>query len=422
MTASIVFAPYLLELIGEGESRSHAFINKNFGHVSGGTAVTVRVNRATTPSQALLVETLIELLVRMEPVITTVSVHGEPEMLSALERTITARFPVRVLREQPTATIEFGVGGGAEPFIDATGWSFGCNVALPESSERVPVGGFLGALEAAKYIFGRAVEVSCEGAVFDLPWKRGIFDAWTWRWTATPPNPGPLELPRLDAVVAGCGGVAAGYLWFASKLVTPGTLALLDDDHIAKHNLNRLCFATFADAVAKHLKVEVAAEFMRQFGWQVTPLARTTESSEALVTLTRAASRGAVLISAVGEPMSRRALQRRGFVYLVDAATNSDGSIQVIGSQQGSACLDCYLTAPIPAPPLAGACGEVNMREFSGVVPHLSAGAGFLAGIEHLKAALGVPFGGVSVQPVTRPLTGEARERVARCASCPYGR
>lgn len=420
MTSRLVFEPYLREILCEEESRSHAFIAKNYGAVSRSSSVTVRMLGEGTGARSLLLEVLVGLLVRMEPLVTAVSVEADPATLAALESAVTARYPVRVKQTFIETNLSMGIGGSSAPFVDASGWEFGCNVVLPQNGSSNPAGAFLGALDAAKYLFATAVAFGCERAPFDVSWTQGVFDSWTWKWGSSSSSSGPTSLPALDAIIAGCGGVAAGYLWLASMLPTPGNLALIDDDTIEVHNLNRLFFASLADARAMLFKVEVAASMMTAFGWKAEPIRRTVEHPSAMKLLASAARRGAVLISAVGEPMTRRFLQNREFANLIDGATNNDGSIRVIGVHPESACLHCYLAAEtVPRAPAPAGCGQVNTRSFAGVVPHLSAGAGFLACVEHLKLLLGAPLKGVNVQPITRRTSEVGRELVPRSAACP---
>jgi molybdopterin/thiamine biosynthesis adenylyltransferase len=348
--------------------------------------------------------------------ITTVSVIADAATLIALERDVTARFPVRVEQVAFETNLAMGIGGGSSPFVDTSGWEFGCDTVLTGSAVGNPIGAFLGALEAAKHLFALAIAHGCERAPFHVPWQHGVFDGWAWKWGAGPSSSGPCNLPKLDAVIGGCGGVAAGYLWLASVL-PGGRVALIDDDIIEVHNLNRLFFASLEDARAALFKVNVAASFMNAHGWAAVPISRKVEHTTAMNLMTTAANRGAILVSAVGEPTTRRFLQHRNFANLVDGATNNDGSIRTIAVDASSACLKCYLADASPA--TAAGCGRVQTSSFAGVVPHLSAGAGFLACIEHLKMAIGVPLSGVNVQSIGRQLDEAGRERVPRSPACP---
>ncbi len=115
-------------------------------------------------------------------------------------------------------------------------------------------------------------------------------------------------MPTLDTVIAGhavawrldtCG--------FAS-ILPAGRLVLIDDDAIELHNLNRLFFASVEDARADLFKVDVAASLMARSGWVAEPLCRKAEHPSTMNVMANAARRGAVLVSAVGEPMTRRFL------------------------------------------------------------------------------------------------------------------
>src|SRR5262245_18370340 len=75
-------------------------------------------------------------------------------------------------------------------------------------------------------------------------------------------------------------------------LSTPGNFAVIDDDTIEVHNLNRLFFASLADARAMLFKVEVAASMMSASGWKVEPIRRTVEHPVAMKLLASAARRG----------------------------------------------------------------------------------------------------------------------------------
>ena len=323
------------------------------------------------------------------------------------------------------SAVAFGVGQSQAPFIDVNDSSVGFNRTVPAGRTSFIAGPFLGALEASKYVFLRAVEVAYATPVEDrFRWPAGsIFDAWTWTWGTSSQvglPPYPQVIPELALV--GCGGVGAAYLWFLRKCGLVGRLLLVDEDVIIWHNMNRLLYATIADADAGRVKVDAAADFMRSGGWDVHVLRRKAEHAQAMTALDACAQAGGVIISAVGEPETRKFLGRRGFRRFFDAATNTDGSARALALQHGvSTCIDCHVRAR-PQSPRVGGCATAHTANFAGVAPHLAAYAGVMVALEQVRAMLDPTsaLAGANTQSIMRGVDDAGRVRTQRCTTCPY--
>ncbi len=426
---TIVCKPKLGEKVALEDSRTGAFVARHFGSQSSrGAAVDLLVQGKLDEHRALAFEVLLDLVLRMEPVVTEVRITADDERASDILSAAAERVPLERVGspDGSLSSVPFGVGQSQAPFLDVNDWSVGFDRTVPAGRTSFIAGPFLGALEASKYLFLRAAEIAYATPMEDrLRWPAGgVFDAWTWSWKmrgqAAGLPPSPQALPEIALV--GCGGVGAAYLWFLRKSGLVGRLLLVDDDVIIWHNMNRLLYATIADADAGRVKVDAAADFMRGGGWDIHALRRKADHAQAMTALEVCAQAGGVIISAVGEPETRKFLGRRGFRRFFDAATNTDGSAQALALQHGvSSCIDCHVR-PRPQSPRIGECATANTANFAGVVPHLAAYAGVTLALEQVRALLDptTALAGANTQSIMRGIDEAGRVRTQRCATCPY--
>lgn len=422
MTEKFVIRPALAARVAAGESRTEAFNARHFGVHRKSVALDVSLPNLMNAAQYFAAETLIALCLRMDPVICEVQLPRS-QQTQRLVAEASARLPLQLAAEadRHLPTIAFRVGPGEGTYVDASDWQVGFDAPARGTTGNVPAGAVLAGLEGAKYVYLKAVEaghcVKLEQQVWPGP---AVFDCWQWAWSAAAVSPALTDVQYercVSVALVGCGGVGAGYLWLLRNCRFTGQLLLIDPDAIAWHNMNRLLFAEIADADSAKAKVLAAANFMAG-RWSVRPLACHAEHEEALEALRACAANGGLLACAVGEPETRKLLARRGFDSICDAATNSDGSAQLLALKSGvTSCIDCHLRshAPFEARP----CGLAETAQFAGVVPQLAAYAGALLGIEHLRVLLGAqPLRGANTQSILLPLDAMTRVATRPCQTC----
>jgi molybdopterin/thiamine biosynthesis adenylyltransferase len=429
MSAVLVIRPQLSARLIAAESRTEAFADARFGVRTTAAAIELVLPMLLSQHQELLLEVLLDLCLRMDPIVAEIRLvtEGDAGRLQDLISSAALRVPLErpVSSDASLSTIHFAIGVADGPYVDASDWCIGFSTPAPAMSRGIGAGAIFAALESAKYLFLRAVELAYQ-ADSVLNWPRGeVFDLWKWTWfdgrsptVGSMPKP-PAVVPPLALV--GCGGVGAAYLWFMRNAGLSGSLLLIDDDEIAWHNMNRLFYATLEDADARRSKAESAAEYMGGT-WNVEVVPRKADHDDAIAALRRVASAGGMIASAVGEPETRKFLARRGFGRFFDAATNSDGSAQVLALVAGTtSCIDCHVRSrPVPAEP--GRCGVAKTAQFAGVVPHLSAYAGALLAFEQVRWLLepSGALGGANTQSILLPIDAVTREGTSRCAACPH--
>lgn len=421
MSELLVVKPRLSERVAAHDSRTCAFGERHFGAGAYGVAVELVLPSKPDASQHLLAEVLFGLLVRMDPVVIEIR-FAKGELAERLVAEAAQRIPLAVSNQRDSAlpAVRLGVGPGIERYVDASDWCVGFDCLAPGSRGNSPAGAFLAAVEAAKYLYVRCVESAKATPLAYEVWRTGVFDAWHWDWlnTERPPQVRPSDAAA-DVVVVGCGGVGAAFLWFLNHTRLSGRLLLIDDDFVEWHNMNRLPYALIGHADQGAKKVIAASEFMSR-RWEVCALPHLVEHPSAMSQLDRFARSNASLVSAAGGVESRRFLGRRAFARILDAATNSDGSAQLLALEAGtSSCIDCHIVE-LPVTPAKAGCGNVQLPRFAGVVSHLAAYAGVLAGIEHLRTCLGAPrLKGANTQNILRYLDETTRFATMPCAMCP---
>lgn len=422
MSELLVVKPRLSERVAAHDSRTCAFGERHFGARAQGVAVELVLPSKPDTSQQLLAEVLFGLLVRMDPVVTEMRL-AKGHLAERMIAEAAERIPLAVSIQSDSAlpAVRFGVGPCVERYVDASDWCVGFDCSAPGSRGNSPAGAFLAAVEAAKHLYVQSVGSGRAAPLAYEVWRAGVFDAWHWNWLdAGWPSPQvQLSDVAADVVVVGCGGVGAAFLWFLINTHLSGRLLLIDDDFIEWHNMNRLPYALIGHADQAAKKVLAAGDFMSG-RWEVCALPRLVDHPAAMAQLDRFARSNASLISAAGGVESRRFLGRRAFARIIDAATNSDGSAQLLALEAGtSTCIDCHIVEPPLAAAKAG-CGNVQLPRFAGVVPHLAAYAGVLAGIEHLRTCLGAPrLIGANTQNIFRHLDETARFATMPCTTCP---
>jgi len=423
MTDPIIIRPALSARVPTGQSRTVAFADR-FGGLGQGAVVELRLPTSPSPAQRMLSEILVDLCLRMDPIVSEIRISSGSPVVSAIVDAAAQRFPLEH-RGGPLVELDvvrFAVGRSELPYVDASDWLVGFNVPVGGGTGGDhPGGAFIGALEAAKYLFLRAAAIAYNRGADTPSWgEERVFDAWSWTWSARDGEPRTARLPSAAPTIAlvGCGGVGAAYLWFLRKTRFSGALLLLDDDIIEWSNMNRLFYATVQDADDQRPKVLSAAAYMND-GWSVRALARKAEHPEAAAALTECARAGGLLASAVGEPETRKFLGRRGFAAFFDAGTNSDGWARALALRPGqSRCSECEVQARAAQRP--GGCGQASTEVFAGVVPHLAAYAGVLLALEHVRVLLGAPvLGGSNTQSIMMDLEAATRICSRRCPTCP---
>ena len=156
---TIVCKPKLGEKVALEDSRTGAFVGRHFGTQSShGAAVDLLVPGKLDDLRALTFEVLLDLVLRMEPVVTEVRITADDDRASDVLTAAAERIPLERVgtADGSLSSVAFGVGQSQAPFIEVSDWSVGFNRTVPAGRTSFIAGPFLGAIEASKYVFLRA--------------------------------------------------------------------------------------------------------------------------------------------------------------------------------------------------------------------------------------------------------------------------
>ncbi|MGN6820462.1 MAG: hypothetical protein ACTHJR_17515 [Sphingomonas sp.] len=139
-----------------------------------------------------------------------------------------------------------------------------------------------------------------------------------------------------DAVLAGGGGVANGFLWGLESLNPIGKLAIVDPKRARSGNANR---CLFFDADDKEFKATLLAERVTLPGVEIEPFVGVLHDYVA----TRIDKRLPTLISTADSREVRRSFQKELPLRVFDASTTDVSEVVVHAHEQptGHACLSC---------------------------------------------------------------------------------
>ncbi|MGO8994550.1 MAG: hypothetical protein ACLQVI_14625, partial [Polyangiaceae bacterium] len=179
-----------------------------------GATVLIGAPATARSAQRLLSQRLVDLLVRLEPLVGRVLLDAPDE--AAWVEDLPERFPVAIRPAARPGPVDVSISvggalGSADVVVDAAGWATTFGGACSAGDDGNPVGALAGAALAAGDVF----KILFKARWPDTPIGRqaeltaGAFSFWDYTATETSPR---LEPVRLDALLVGCGGVGSGVI------------------------------------------------------------------------------------------------------------------------------------------------------------------------------------------------------------------
>lgn len=386
----ISLVPILHELVGSTASRSVVQLRElGVDPVVKGVAVTVVLSGPVTPGRLLMATTLVDLLLRLDPLVKCVGVDGMDE--ETLLASLADHVPLQVKDGLPYPSYSVAIGADAGHFdlwADATGWVMAIGRSLEQADQANPIGPMAGACLVAGEIFKwafRHIYPDRAQALDLMPWT-GTFSFYSYAYNAVSP-----PIPKLDiaTTLVGAGGVGAGFLRAIGALGehVSGSLDIVDGDVLSTDNLNRVSYATVTAALAGRPKVGEARRWLAERCPNLTVF---DHQGTFDVYKRREPRREArlydVVVTGVDNDETRWEVQRDLPRILVDGSTGRDMVTRVERTEFGRyGCLGCSRR---PAPIVVGHCDDPP-DEVAPSLSFLSAFPGVLAAGEVIKEAMG---------------------------------
>jgi hypothetical protein len=346
--------PQFHDLVGSAANRNVAQLREMGVEPTGRSVrVAVHVEPSPTPGRWLLATTLVDMLLRLDPLVSEVMVSAPGMDEDALIGELAARLPLAVGR-QPGASADYAVSvgthaAGANLMVDGAGWVAAIGQPAKAEDDGNPVGPLaaaaLGAAEVFKWTF--AATYPGPAAVLEMtPW-RGQFSLFSYDVDGASP---PLPDFRIATTLIGAGGVGAGMIRTVAALGprVSGTLELVDGDVLTTDSLNRVSYATLAGALASASKVREAEAYLRLHcpNLTVTAYPETFDTYKAR-TPRRIDRTYDVVVTGLDDDQTRWDVQRDLPRILIDGATGSDMVARVERVEYGRyGCLGCSRRRP----------------------------------------------------------------------------
>jgi molybdopterin/thiamine biosynthesis adenylyltransferase len=388
----ITLRPKLHDLVGSAASRTVAQLHELGVEPSARqVSVGVSVPRSADPARWLLAETLVDMLLRLDPLIGEVIIDA-PEQDASWVADLAHRLPLEesLGGAAPDYLIGIGASSSIDLTVDGAGWLASVGVTVENTDDGNPIGPLsaasLATAEAFKWAFGSMYP---ERALQLVPWS-GIFSLATYDFGGASPA---IEEVRLDATLIGLGGVGAGVIRAVAALKdrVAGSLVLVDADVLTTDNLNRVSYASLDAATAGTYKVDEAARVLRQRcpRLHVSAHPMTFEQYKQR-TPRRQDRRYDVIITGLDADDIRWEVQRDLPRILIDGATGRDMNTRIERVEFGRyGCLGCSRHAPPPATDAAGENCDAPPDIRAPSLSFLSSFPGFLAAGELIKESLG---------------------------------
>lgn len=389
----ITLVPRLHAMVGSAASRNVAQLRELGVEPSARSVrIGVTVGASPGPAQWLLTATLVDMLLRLDPLVGAVIVDGADAATESMATELGVCLPLALEERGRPADFSVGVGiGGFDLMIDGAGWIATIGEPAAISDDGNPVGPLtaaaFGAAEVFKWAFA-AVYPDRAQLVEMVPW-RGRFSAFSYDLDSVSP---PLPDVRISTTLVGTGGVGAGFIRTVAALGlrVAGTLDLVDDDVLTTHNLNRVSYATLAGAEAGADKVAEAKSYLQR----KCPNLAVADHAEKFAAFKARTPRRAdrlydVIVTGLDDDQVRWEVQRDLPRILIDGSTGKDLVARVERVEFGRyGCLGCSRR---PSPAAVGghqAC-DVAPDPYAPSLSFVSALPGILAAGEVLKEALG---------------------------------
>jgi ThiF family len=362
-----------------------------------GTIVEIRVPNRASRSQRLLARALLDMVLRLDPLVVEVRAEGFDR--ATLEE-IGARVPFEDCeRSNGTADYVISVGevADADLVLDGSGWLVDLGGTIQGDREDPmlnPVGPMaaaaLGAGEAFKALFAKTYpHAPASGRFIAARGRFSFFD-----YTPDGANP-PLEPFVLDAFMVGAGGVGAGVISIVGELgdSVSGCLRLIDHDLLDIDSINRVSYARWQAAVDHEQKAIEAKRYLdaRLGKLKVDAYPERFGDFKRKLAPRRADRLYDVMLTALDDDDVRHEAQRDLPRVLIDGATGRHANMvveRVILGEWG--CLGCTRRPPAAAPAVDGkaACDQFPDK-LAPSISFLSALPGILAAGELIKESAG---------------------------------
>jgi hypothetical protein len=388
--------PRLHDLVGSSANRTvaqlhHLGVDPSDRQVR----VAVVVGRSASPAQRLLGAALIDMVLRLDPLVAEVIVDSPDE--DAIVADLITRLPIVVTDVTPAANYSIGIGmigRSADLVADAAGWvaAVGCPASAEDDGN--PIGPLTGAALTAAEVFKRAFTETYperRTALQLTPWE-GRFSFFS--YTDDDASP-PLANVRIDTTLIGAGGVGAGFIRAIAALgpQVSGSLAIVDGDVLTVDNLNRVSYSTLASAKlgeTEHAvkKVHEATDFLQRHcpNLVVTPHPITFDDFKRRIPK-REDRKYDVIVTGLDNDDARWEVQRDLPRVLIDGATGRDMVARVERVEFGRyGCLGCS-RVPVPGAPAQPVNCDAAPDEVAPSLSFLAAFPGLLAAGEVIKEA-----------------------------------
>jgi molybdopterin/thiamine biosynthesis adenylyltransferase len=355
--------------------------------------IAVIVDPSASPGRWLLATSLVDLLVRLDPLVARVVIDAPGRGEQSLAAELGMRVPLFIEESGAPVDISIGVGtdvGSTDLLVDGAGWLAAIDAGVEAEDDGNPVGPLAAAALGAGEAFKRAFELiyPVPAARLQLvPW-RGVFSLYSYAFDRASPSIADVVI---DATLVGTGGVGAGFLRVIAELGrrVSGSLVLVDADILTTHNLNRVSYATMESALAGALKVEVAESWLRRFcpNLAVTGYPEDFDRYRRRLAVRREDRKYDVIVTGLDNDQARWEVQRDLPRILIDGSTGKDMVARVERVEFGQyGCLGCTRRT-LPSDDTAN-CDDPP-DEHAPSLSFLSAFPGILAAGEMIKDVMG---------------------------------
>ncbi|HUE60675.1 MAG TPA: hypothetical protein VMO88_13935, partial [Acidimicrobiales bacterium] len=207
--------PKLHDLVGSAASRNVAQLRAMGVEPSERfTKIAVVVEPSPSPSRWLIATALIDMLLRLDPLVGEVIVDAPGMDEGGLADELMTRLPLQARAVEGSADFSIGVGAGTEGadlLVDGAGWVAAIGESAATMDDGNPIGPLAGsalaAAEAFKFAFGFVYPE--RAALLEMtPW-RGIFSFFSYDMDRISPA---IHDVRIATTLVGVGGVGAGFV------------------------------------------------------------------------------------------------------------------------------------------------------------------------------------------------------------------
>jgi len=387
--------PKIHDLVGSSASRTVAQLHE-WGIEPGDRRVTISVvvDPLVSPGRRLLARALIDMLLRLDPLVGAVIIDAPGMNEEAIGRELALKLPVEIGPADIGADYSIGVGAGPGTFdltVDGAGWLAAIGNVVDVEDDGNPIGPLTGAAlatgEAFKWAFGTMYPDITSVREF-VPWT-GAFSFFSYSEDAVSP---PISNVNIDTTLIGVGGVGAGFLRAIATLgeQVSGALVMVDNDILTVDSLNRVSYATLAGVKAGKSKVIEAEAALRHAcpNLDVSGRRMTFDTYKRL-TPRREDRRYDIIVTGLDDDAIRRDVQRDLPRVLIDGSTGRDMVARVERVEFGRyGCLGCSRPPMPDASDGAEHCDDPpDVRAPS--LSFLSSFPGILAAGEVIKESMG---------------------------------